>query len=329
MPQHSASWKPSRRGGAMSKKNSYKPGKFAVIGAGPVGCVVAAFLARGGYDVTLCDVVPSLLEPAMGPGIILEGSENFQARVSRITTRVDDLTADPPDVVIVTVKATALPMIASALEFLSGEGRYVVSWQNGIDTERVLSATLGVRSVMRAVVNYGCTLLQPGRTHLAFHQRPHYLQELHPDSKGAAIGICDALTGCRLDTHHTDQIRNMVWSKAVNNSSMNPVCAVTGKSMFDVINDPILFNLVDSLLKEGVSVARANEFILGPDFYPDTISYIRNAGHHKPSMLQDIEAGRRTEIDFINGKIIEYGVRAGIATPFNTTLRSLVKALET
>lgn len=313
----------------MSKKNSYKPKKFAVIGAGPVGGIVAAFLSRGGYDVTLCDVVPALLEPALAPGIIIEGSDNFQSRVARITTRVDDLSTDPPDVVIVTVKATALPLIASALEGFVGEGRYVVSWQNGIDTELVLSKALGARHVMRAVVNYGCTLLKPGHIHEAFHQRPHYLQELHPDSREAAIGICAVLTECGLDTHHTDQIRNMVWSKAVNNSSMNPVCAVTGKTMYDVINDPILFNLVDSILKEGVSVARANEFILGPDFYPDCVSYIRNAGHHKPSMLQDIEAGRRTEIDFINGKIIEYGVRAGIATPYNTTLRSLVKAIET
>ena len=311
------------------KKNSYKPRKFAVIGAGPVGGVVAAFLSKGGYEVTLCDVVPTLLEPALNPGIILEGSDSFQSRVSKITTRVDELAKDPPDVVIVTVKATALPLIASALEGLVGEGRYVVSWQNGIDTERVLSTTLGAKSVMRAVVNFGCTLLNPGHVRMAFHQRPHYLQELHADSREAAIGICNVLTECGLDTHHTDQIRNMVWSKAVNNSSMNPICAVTGKTMFDVINDPILFNLVDSLLKEGVAVARANEFILGPDFYPDTINYIRNAGHHKPSMLQDIEAGRRTEIDFINGKIIEYGNRVGMATPFNTTLRSLVKALET
>jgi 2-dehydropantoate 2-reductase len=313
----------------MSKKISYKPKRFAVIGAGPVGGIVAAFLSRGGYDVTLCDVVPALLEASLDPGIIVEGSDNFQARVSRITTRVDDLANDPPDVVIVTVKATALPLIASALEGFVGEGRYVVSWQNGIDTELVLSKTLGARHVMRAVVNFGCTMTKPGHIQMAFHQRPHYLQELHPDSREAAVGICNVLTDCQLDTHHTDQIRNMVWSKAVNNSSMNPVCAVTGKTMFDVINDPILLNLVDSILKEGVAVARANEFILGPDFYPDTISYIRNAGHHKPSMLQDIEAGRRTEIDFINGKIIEYGVRAGMATPYNTTLRSLVKALET
>jgi 2-dehydropantoate 2-reductase len=312
----------------MNEESCYKPKKFAVIGAGPVGGIVAAFLSRGGYDVTLCDVVPALLEPALDPGILLEGADNFQARVTRTITRVDALADNPPDVIIVTVKATALPLLASVLEPLMAEGRYVVSWQNGIDTERVLSQSLGIRPVLRAVVNFGSLLLNPGHIKVAFHHRPHFLQELDPQSKDAAIGICNALTACGLDTHHTDQIRNMVWSKAVNNSSMNPVCAVTGKTMFEVINDPILLNIVDSLLKEGVAVARANEFALGPDFYPFCVEYIKDAGHHKPSMLQDIEAGRRTEVDFINGKIIEYGVRAGVATPFNSTLRALVKALE-
>ncbi len=312
----------------MSNESSYKPKKFAVIGAGPVGGIVAAFLARGGYDVTLCDVVPSLLEPALNPGIILEGADNFQARVARTTTRIDDLAADPPDVIFVTVKATALPLLASVLEKFVSEGRYFISWQNGIDTERVLSQSLGVKSVMRAVVNFGSVPVGPSHIRVAFHHRPHFLQELDPVSKEAAIGICNVLTECGLDTHHTDQIRNMVWSKTVNNSCMNPVCAVTGKTMFEVMNDPILVNLVDSLLKEGVAVARANEFALGPDYYPFCVDYIKDAGHHKPSMLQDIEAGRRTEIDFINGKIIEYGARAGMPTPYNTTLRALVKALE-
>ncbi len=313
----------------MQEKNLFKPKKFAVIGAGPVGCIVAAFLARGGYEVTLCDVQTDLLEPALDPGIILTGAENFQAGVTRVTTRIDQLAEDPPDVVIVTVKATALPIITSALEGFITEGRYVVSWQNGIDTELVLAERLGKKQVMRAVVNYGCSLEGPARVRMVFHHRPHHLQELDPLSRDAARGVCEALTASGLDTHHTDQIRNMVWTKTVNNSSMNPVCAVTGKTMFEVINDPIVFGLVDELLKEGVKVARANELLLGPDFYLECLAYIKNAGPHKPSMLQDIEANRQTEIDYINGKIIEYGERAGVPTPYNTTLRSLVKALET
>lgn len=312
----------------MQENNNYRPKKFAVVGAGPVGCIVAAFLSRGGYEVTLCDIQTNLLEPALDPGIRLSGSDDFQAKVARVTTRIDELAADPPDVVIVTVKATALPIITSALEGFIDEGRYVVSWQNGIDTELVLAERLGKQQVMRAVVNYGCILEGPAKVKLAFHHRPHYLQELDPRSREAALGICHVLTECGLDTHHTDQIRNMVWTKTVNNSCMNAVCAVTGKTMFEVINDPIVFTLVNSLLKEGVMVARANELLLGPDFYIDCIDYIKEAGHHKPSMLQDIESKRQTEIDFINGKIIEYGERAGVPTPFNTTLRSLVKALE-
>jgi len=307
---------------------SFSPKNFAIIGAGPVGCIVAAFLARGGYEVTLCDVQTGLLEAARNPGIRLSGAENFQARVAKTTPRIDHLSADPPDVVIVTVKATALPIITSALEGIIAPGRYVVSWQNGIDTELVLAERLGKEQVMRAVVNFGCILEGPAEVNLAFHHPPHFLQELSPDSKAAALGICQALTACGLETRHTDQIRNMVWTKTVNNSCMNAVCAVTGKTMFEVINDPIVLSLVDSLLKEGVRVARANELMLGPDYYVDCHDYIKDAGHHKPSMLQDIEAKRPTEIDYINGKIIEYGERAGVPTPFNTTLRSLVKALE-
>ncbi len=309
-------------------KVPYKPEKFAVVGAGPVGIIVAAFLANRGYEVTLCDVVPGLLAPALDPGIRVEGTDTILAKVSRTTTRIEDLLADPPDVIVIAVKATALPLIAFALEGFAAEGRYVVSWQNGIDTERVLSRHLGEGAVMRAVVNFGCVPLGPGRVRIAFHHRPHHIQELDPRSRDAAAGICEVLTGCGLTTLHTDRIVNLVWRKAILNSCTNPLCAITRKTMAEVMNDPILFHLVDSLIKEGVSVARANEFSLGSDFYPYCIDYIRTAGHHKPSMLQDIEAGRRTEVDYINGKIIEYGIQAAMATPYNTMIRGLVKAFE-
>ena len=312
----------------MTGERNYAPKKFAVIGAGPVGVIVAAFLAKGGYEVTLCDVVPALLEPALDPGILIEGADTLQSRVSRITTAVDDLIVDPPDVIIVAVKAIVLPLIASALEGFVGEGRYVVSWQNGIDTELVLAQNLGAKSVLRAVVNLGCVPLRPAHVRIAFHHRPHFIQELDPRSRDAAIGIGNVLTECGLDTLRTDQIHDLVWRKAILNSCMNPLCAITRKTMAEVINDPILFHLVDSLIKEGVAVARANEITLGSNFYPYCIDYIRNAGHHKPSMLQDIEAGRRTEVDYINGKIVEYGIQAGTATPYNTMIRGLVKALE-
>lgn len=112
------------------------------------------------------------------------------------------------------------------------------------------------------------------------------------------------------------------------NACMNPVCAVTGMTMAQTMRDPIIFQIVDLLIKEGVQVARANEIPLGWDYYPYCMQYLKTAGDHKPSMLMDIEMKRRTEVDFINGKIVAYGEQAGVETPYNRMIRGLVKALE-
>jgi 2-dehydropantoate 2-reductase len=312
----------------MKEDPEFNPQSFAVIGAGPVGCIVAAFLAKNGYEVTLCDIMPELLKPALDPGIIIEGAENIQQTVSHTCLAVDEIEQYNPDVIIITVKANALPLIVSAVEGFYKKGIYVVSWQNGIDTEKEISKVLGENPAIRAVVNYGCGLKEPAHVIMPFHHPPHYLQELSPDSKTAAIGIAKALTQSGLHTEHTDQIISMVWRKGVLNACMNPVCAVTGLTMSQAMNDPIVFNIVDNLVKECIKVARANEISLGWDFYPHAIEYMSNAGNHKPSMLMDIENKRRTEIDYINGKFVAYGRQAGIDTPYNITLRSLVKGLE-
>jgi 2-dehydropantoate 2-reductase len=312
----------------MKNAADFKLKTFAVIGAGPVGCIVAAFLAKGGYDVVLCDVIPELVKPAAETGIVIEGAETLTQKIPHVCTGVDELSQYNPDVIVITVKANALSLISSAIDDFYREGMYVVSWQNGIDTEREIAKTLGEKPVLRAVVNYGCGLKAPAHVWIPFHHPPHYIQELDPESAPAAKAIAEALTKCGLPTEHTNEIVSMVWRKAIMNACMNPVCAVTGLTMAQAMNDPIIFMLVDSLVKECVQIARANEIELGWDFYPKAIAYMRDAGNHKPSMLMDIENKRRTEIDFINGKFVEYGQQAGVLTSFNATLRALVKGVE-
>lgn len=313
----------------MTRVSASEPRSFAVVGAGPVGCILAAFLAKGGYDVTLCDVVPELVAPAVDRGIILEGAETLQQAVSRTCLSVDELAEIQPDVIFITVKANALPLIASAIQDFHKEEIAVVSWQNGIDTELEIAESLGRTSVMRAVVNYGCSLLGPAHVKIPFHHPPHYIQQLDDAGEPKAIAITRILTQCGLETDHTNRIVSMVWRKSIMNASMNPVCAVTGMTMAQAMGDPIVFKIVDALVKECIKVARSNEIDLGWEYYTHAIGYMQKAGDHKPSMLMDIENNRLTEIDFINGKFVEYGERAGIQTPFNTTLRALVKGLET
>jgi 2-dehydropantoate 2-reductase len=273
-------------------------------------------------------VVAELVEPAKERGILIEGAETLEQPVAKTCLSVDELADLQPDVIFVTVKANALPLIASAIEEFHNEQMVVVSWQNGIDTELELARALGRDAVLRAVVNYGCGLKGPAHVVMPFHHPPHSIQELEPAAASKAKIVADALTGCGLHTEHTDQIVSMVWRKTIMNASMNPVCAATGLTMSQAMGDPIVFQIVDALVKECIQVARANEIRLGWDYYPYAISYMKNAGNHKPSMLMDIENRRRTEIDYINGKFVQYGEQAGVATPYNRTLSALVKGLE-
>jgi 2-dehydropantoate 2-reductase len=312
----------------MSKTAESTPWHYGIIGAGPVGCIVAAFLAKAGHKVTLCDIVPELVDTARERGIIIEGAENMQQTVPYTCTRIDQLIAAEPDIIFVCVKAHVLSLIASALGDQIKEGIHVVSWQNGIDTEYELAKSLGKKRVMRAVVNWGCGFLGPAHVTMPFHHPPHYIQELHPDAREIAAKLAIVLSESGLETRHTDQIVPMVWRKTIMNASMNPVCATTGLTMAQVMGDPILFGVVDALIKECLVVARANEILVGWDYYQNAVDYLKSAGGHKPSMLMDIEAKRRTEIDYINGKFVEYGKRAGVSTPYNSTMRSLIKGLE-
>ncbi|WP_218187922.1 ketopantoate reductase family protein [Desulfosarcina cetonica] len=230
----------------MGKSNSNQRWHYGIIGAGPVGCIVAAFLARGGHRVTLCDIVPELVDTARQRGIIIEGAETIEQKVPETCNQIDELIAAGPEAIFICVKAQALPLISSALGDLYQEGIYVVSWQNGIDTEYEIANVLGKTPVMRAVVNWGCGLLGPAHVTMSFHHPPHYIQELDPAATDAARHIARDLTASGLVTEHTHQIVPMVWRKTVMNASMNPVCAATGLTMAQAMGDPMTFGVIDA-----------------------------------------------------------------------------------
>jgi 2-dehydropantoate 2-reductase len=301
---------------------------IAIVGAGPIGCLLAAHLIRGGHQVTLCEINPSLRKTLLEKGIQVSGVRDLHVKVSSVVSAVDELGEAPPEVLFVAVKAQVLPLVSSSIQEFAGPDMTVVSWQNGIDTERVLADHLSPRQVVRAVINHGVSFAEPAHVLIAFDHPPHFVQEVDAAGAPKARKLAAILTESGLETERSDHLASAVWKKGILNASLNALCALTGMNMREAWEDSYASWLAKQILREGIQVARGNEIFIGHNFYRWALDYLREAGSHKPSMLLDREAGRRTEIDYINGKIVEYGEIAGIPTPFNRTMLALVKAVE-
>jgi 2-dehydropantoate 2-reductase len=135
-------------------------------------------------------------------------------------------------------------------------------------------------------------------------------------------------TEAGLETQFTTDIKQYEWEKVVRNTSTNPVCALTRKRIKDVMDFELTETLAVELLREGIEVAKAAGVTFDEGFLEQGIQHLKKAGYHKPSMLQDVERGALTEIDWINGKIVEYARAHGLEAPYNFTVTTLVKGLE-
>ncbi len=299
----------------------------AVVGAGPVGQTLAARLISGGNDVSLVEISAQVRSRIARDGITLTGAHELRVPAPSLCASLDELAGRTLDVVFVAVKATATELVASAISDVCDSGATVVSWQNGIDTERML-VPIEPQRIVRAAINHGVLVESSGAVRVAFEHPPHLVREYHPEGRERAIAVARVLTDSALPTERAEELEQAVWMKAALNSALNAICALTGLTLHEAWHDSYAGELARSVLKETIQVARANEILLGKGFYRYCLDYLAAVGAHKPSMLLDREAGRRTEIDFINGKVVEYGRIAGIQTPHNVGLVALVKAAE-
>ncbi|HKJ85938.1 MAG TPA: 2-dehydropantoate 2-reductase [Spirochaetia bacterium] len=302
--------------------------KIAVIGAGPVGQTLCASLIDDGNEVVVVEIASSARERLAADGIRVSGVHDLQVAVPRIVPGIEALEGEHIDVVFVAVKAPATELVAGAIEDSVNRDATVVSWQNGIDTERALADAIEPDRIVRAVINHGVSLADDGSVVVTFEHPPHLVREFAPAGSARAEAVSELLTGAGLSTERAEDLDQAVWKKGALNAALNAICALTGLTVMDAWHDRFAGDLARKVLRESIHVARANEIFLGSGFYRYALDYLARAGTHRPSMLLDRIAGRRTEIDFINGKIIEYGQMAGIATPFNEALVALVKAAE-
>lgn len=302
--------------------------KFAVVGGGPVGGTLCAALAPLVADLALVDVNQRLLAAIRDKGLRIEGAAAFGSRIPRLYPKLSALEDYDPDVLIIAVKACVLPMIVPELAVLHRPGRLYVLAQNGLDNELLISEAFGVESTLRMVINYAGAPRSPGLVQMSFFHPPNHIGGISPETIPAAKALAELLSQAGLTTAYAPKLREHIWKKTIMNASMNPICALTGLTMAQVMAREDTRDYLRQVVEESARVARADGIRFGENFVESCMAYMRNAGPHKPSMLLDVENGRPTEVEFLSGRIAFLGKKYDVPTPLNESLSVLVRGME-
>lgn len=307
------------------------PKTIGIIGLGPVGTILAAHLAKGGANVVVEDIAKELLVKVRKDGLRVSGISKLSARVDKVVGSLAELAKFEPNIVFVATKACFLKSVLAELKPVCTPKMRFVSFQNGLDSERLIAETLGIKTAYRVVINYAGNLDGPGDVRMNWFQPPNYIGAFQKGlyrTDETTKYIASMMTTCGLTTEEASDIKRHVWEKTILNSALCSVCALTGQTMKEAMEYEPSHGLAVKVLEEGLAVAKTDGYDFGEDALDRFTSYLEKGGAHKPSMLVDVENKRRTEVDFMSGAIVSYGKRYGIQTPVNDVLTKLLKSSE-
>ena len=300
--------------------------RVCIVGCGAVGSLFAANLANlDDIEVWAYDLDKAHVDAINLNGLQLTGAGEVVGRL-RATAHAADL--PPCDFGMVVTKAmhTEAAIAATAHAFAAGA---VATVQNGVGNEETIAPY--VSRVIRGTTFPAGKILAPGvvqwdvkgETTLGpFEPKPAGADEIEL--------LADACTRAGMPTHAVADARPAQWRKVIFNAATNPIGALTGLTHGRVCEDPALRTLVSGLVDEGKAVAAAQRIVLDadPEELIDHAARPEVAYGHKASMLQDVEARRRTEVDYLNGGIARFGRELGVPTPLHDAVAALIKGVE-
>lgn len=298
--------------------------RVCIVGCGAVGSLFAAHLAQvDGVEVWAYDLMGAHVEAINRDGLRLVGEAQLTGRV-RATTDAAELPACEFGIVATKSMYTGAAMTEAAHAFSTGA---VASVQNGVGNEEVIAEH--VERVIRGTTFPAGRVLEPGVVQMdttgdtwlgPFEPRPATLEQVR--------SLAQAITAGGMNTRALEDARGAQWTKLIFNAATNPIGALTRLTHGRVCELPQTRRLVSELVAEGCAVADALGITLDsdPDELVDHAAQV--AYEHRASMLQDVIAGRATEVDALNGGIVRFGGENGVATPLNEAVAALIKGLE-
>jgi len=306
--------------------------RYAVIGIGPIGSILSAHLSKEGIDVTLVDILKERLLAIKKKGLKVKDPKghttgDFIEYPKKFLYSLKEI-KEKPYLIFICVKTYCLMDVASEISEVFPSPPKIVVFQNGLDNEDKAAKVLGKENVLRCIINYAGAMASDTEVEITFFNHPNYIGVMDKGNTPLAQEIAETLTRSGLETEYTDDIKKHEWEKAILNACLASVSTITGLTMKEVMDSSPLREIVENLLLEGVKVAEGTGVKFSDSFLDSGLSYLNKGGYHKPSMLVDMEKGGKTEIDFLNAKIVEYGEKLDIPVPFNWTVTAMIKGLE-
>lgn len=296
---------------------------------GPVGSILATHLKEAGLDVAICDLDKLKMNLVKTEGIILEGVMNKKTFFKNVFTSLNEFETFKPDLIFVCVKTTQLPALVREIAAMQYDKSGIVCAMNGIDVEKMISGVIGDSRTYRMVINFAGNLNAPNVTRVTFFNPPNYIASMDDSGIEVVNEISGVLSRVGIETKALTsfEILRRVWEKTILNSSLSALCAVGRMTIKEAMSNADTVELIEQIIEEAVEVAAAEKIKFEDDFSRKCLRYLHKAGNHFPSLAVDLLNNRPTEIDFMNGKIVEYGRKHYIRTSLNLTFSNMVKAI--
>ncbi len=297
-----------------------------ILGAGAMGCLYGAAFHRAHCEVVLVDVNREHIDAINTRGLELETRAGIEHLP--IPARRPEEIGGPVDLVVVFTKTFHTDAALEGIKAEIGPRTWLLSLQNGLGNDRRLASHASQDRILIGVSSLPSDLVGPGkvRSHGDGGSKLYPAFGADPEFAGQ---VADLLTQGGLPAALEPAIHEAIWSKAIFNATMNPLCALTRRTPGFLGAHEESRALIHALVEEGVAVANASGIAVPARPIHD-LTHVSMTDHanHEASMLQDVKAGRRTEVDAINGAIVEAAKAAGVAAPLTETLWRLVKLEE-
>lgn len=314
--------------------------KICIYGVGAIGGLIAYRIADSGYNVSVVARGQTLANiKKNGIGLCVNG------RTSYCPVFASDSAEEigKQDVIIIAVKGNHIPGIIDDISELLSQNSIVVTAINGvpwwffdfvmppynylsidaIDPGKMLSNQIKSENIVGNVAYPNCERLSPGVSKLVFGNKMA-LGSSNANNREILEVIAEIYSNARFEVHATDSIHEVIWSKVLGNSVMNPVSALTGSTLDKILADPELYEYCGNVMREVLEVGQTLGYCKNTTVQ-DKLKETMIMGSFKTSMLQDVEAKRMVEVDALLASVCEIAEKINISTPFSNSLLGLTR----